>query len=90
MSSTQRAVTTPLTRQDLRNLVREADIKYQDIAVAEAKLGRTQCRFQTKQATRIEMLERLKRLFPGCAVYIDPVYLNGSSYGHCYIVVDWS
>ncbi len=86
-----RSITTPLTRQELRGLVRESEIKYQDMAIAEARQGRTQCRFQTTQKERVELLERFKRLFPGCAVYVDPIYMNMSTaYGTCFIVVDWS
>ncbi len=84
-----RSITTPITRQDLRDYVREFDIKYQEKAIAEASQGRTQCRFQTTQKERPEMLERFKRLFPGCSIYVDPIYMN-STYGTCFIVVDWS
>lgn len=84
-----RSITTPITRQDLRGLVRESEIKYQETAIAEARQGRTQCRFQTTQKERVEMLERFKRLFPGCSVYVDPIYMN-MTYGACFIVVDWS
>lgn len=88
-SSSIRPVATPLTRGDLRSIVREADDKLRQVAIHEAKLGRTRCRFTTKHTQKVELATRLERLFPGCAVYLDPATAR-ESYGTCYIIVDWT
>ncbi len=89
MDQTQRPVATPLTRGDLRAMVRDADEKLRQVAIQEAKAGRTRCRFLTKHNQKVELAARLERLFPGCAVYLDPATAR-ETYGSCYIIVDWS
>ncbi len=84
-----RCVATPLTRGDLRSIVRDADDKLRQVAIQEAKAGRTRCRFMTKHTQKVELAARLERLFPGCAVYLDPAFTR-ESYGACWIIVDWS
>jgi hypothetical protein len=84
-----RTVITPLTRADLRAIVREADERLRAQAIQEAKAGRTRCRFVTKHNQKVELAARLERLFPGCAVYLDPAMAR-EVYGTCYIIVDWS
>lgn len=89
MDSVVRPVATPLTRGDLRSIVRDADEKLRQVAVQEAKAGRTRCRFSTRHNQKVELAARLERLFPGCAVYLDPASAR-ESYGACWIIVDWS
>jgi hypothetical protein len=89
MDQAQRPVATPLTRGDLRAIVRDADEKLRQTAIQEAKVGRTRCRFLTKHNQKVELAARLERLFPGCAVYLDPA-TGRETYGSCYIIVDWS
>lgn len=84
-----RSVITPLSRADLRAIVREADERLRAQAIHEAKAGRTRCRFVTKHNLKVELAARLERLFPGCAVYLDPATAR-EVYGACYIIVDWS
>jgi len=81
---------TPMTRVDLRNLVREADDRLKLLARAEAREGRTKCRFMTKLSTKYEFVERLKKIFPGCAVYDDLSWNSTVSYGSVYVIVDWA
>jgi len=81
---------TPMSRVDLRNLVREADDRLKLQARAEAREGRTKCRFVTKLNTKYEFVERLKKIFPGCAVYDDPSWNSTIAYGTVYIIVDWA
>jgi hypothetical protein len=82
--------TTPLTRLDLRTMAREADEALKKQAAAEARQGRTRCRFVGKATAKHEFMTRLERLFPGCAVYYDPGWNPKDSYGSCYIIVDWT
>jgi hypothetical protein len=89
MDPVARPVATPLTRGDLRSIVRDADDKLRQAAVQEAKAGRTRCRFPTRHNQKVELAARLERLFPGCAVYLDPATAR-ESYGACWIIVDWS
>ncbi len=84
-----RTVITPLSRADLRAIVREADERLRAQAIHEAKAGRTRCRFLTKHNQKVELAARLERIFPGCAVYLDPTTAR-ETYGSCYIIVDWS
>lgn len=84
-----RTVITPLSRAELRAIVREADERLRAQAIHEAKAGRTRCRFMTKHNQKVELAARLERLFPGCAVYLDPATAR-DTYGACYIIVDWS
>ncbi len=81
---------TPMTRIDLRNLVREADDRLKLQARTEAREGRTKCRFVTKLNTKYEFIERLKKIFPGCAVYDDLSWNSTVSYGSVYVIVDWT
>lgn len=80
----------PITRMDLRAMAREADEALKKLAVAEARQGRTRCRFVGKAATKQELMGRLERLFPGCVVYYDPAWNPKDTFGSCYIIVDWS
>jgi hypothetical protein len=84
-----RPVATPLSRSDLRSIVRDADEKLRQAAIHEAKAGRTRCRFMTRHNQKVELAARLERLFPGCAVYLDPATAR-DTYGTCSILVDWS
>lgn len=80
----------PLGKEELQRLVLSADKTLKDQARFHAQNGRTKCRFQTKHNTKYEFIERLKRVFPGCAVYVDPAWATNLQYGTCYIIVDWS
>ena len=84
-----REITDPISRNDLRGFVRKADEALQKLALAEANAGRSKCRFATRHNEKVELMERLRRLFPGCAIYLDPAFAT-NTYGTIYIVVDWS